>query len=537
MNIFYRFLGITAILCASACSSNEPTSDTEPSTMTNGPDYSITYDLHISGGSIVDGSGDPAFKGDLLVAGDKISYVGDVDQVQIKAVKSIDATGKVVSPGFIDAHSHGDPLQKDNDMLRNFLRQGITTVVLGQDGTNPGYFPSDGPERDINSFQSWIDQVNVEGTGPNVATLVGHGSIRRLSGGGEKDKVSAEEQAAMEQLLIDAMTSGAYGLNTGLEYVPGRYADTAEMAGLAKVVGAHDGLISSHIRNEDDDIVHESIAELIEQGKYARVNASHIKVVYGKTRGQGDAVLKQIRDARASGINITADVYPYLASFGDMSYLYPEWAKRKFEFDDAAINRRAEFQEFLRTKIIRRNGPGAILVSSGEYSGKTVAEISEILGKPPEDVIIDYGHNGPSTAHFIMTKETQDAFITAPDVSISTDGSPTMRHPRSFGSFPKVIEEYVVRDKVLSLELAINKMTRQTANIFDIQSRGLLQKGYGADILVIDLENVKANTTWTDIYAQPTGFDYVIVNGAITNTAPNSSEPTFGRVLLKIKGD
>ena len=176
-------------------------------------------------------------------------------------------------------------------------------------------------------------------------------------------------------------------------------------------------------------------------------------------------------------------------------------------------------------------------MSSGEYSGKTVAEIAEITNKAPEDVIIDYGHSGPATAHFIMTKETQDAFITAPDVSISTDGSPTMRHPRSFGSFPKVIEEYVVRDKVLSLELAINKMTGQTAKIFDIQTRGLLKEGMGADILVMDLENVKANTTWTDIYAEPTGFDAVIVNGNITDTSAKSSSPIFGHVLLKTKGD
>ena len=409
--------------------------------------------------------------------------------------------------------------------------------MLGQDGTDPGYFPAGGPERGESSLRGWIDQVNMQGTGPNVATLIGHGTIRNLSGGGEKDKITPEEQAKMEELLANGMMAGAYGLNTGLEYVPGRYADAEEMAGLAKVVGAHDGLISSHIRNEDDDQVHASIQELIDQGQYARVNVSHIKVVYGKTREQGEAVLRQIREARANGINVTADVYPYLASFGNMSYLYPEWAKRKFEFDDAVANRREELQEFLRAKIIRRNGPGAILVSSGEYSGKTVAEISEITGKAPEDVIIDYGHGGPATAHFIMTKETQDAFITAPDVSISTDGSPTMRHPRSFGSFPKVIEEYVVRDKVMSLELAINKMTGQTANIFDIQSRGTLEIGKAADIIVMDLENVTAGTTWTDIFAEPTGFDYVIVNGQITDITAKSSEPTYGRVLLKTNGD
>ena len=524
------FIGMANLI---SCSFN----DKAENTAANSPDYSITYDLHITGGTIVDGSGSAPFTGDVLVSNDKIVYVGQALSAKIKSRTTIEAKDKVVSPGFIDAHSHGDPLQKDNDMLRNFLRQGITTVVLGQDGTNPGYFPSDGPARDRGSFTSWINQVNIQGTGPNVATLIGHGTIRRLSGGGEKDKVTPEEQAKMEQLLIDGMRAGAYGLNTGLEYVPGRYADRAEMMGLAKVVGANDGLISSHIRNEDDDVVQESIAELLEQGKYARVNASHIKVVYGKTKKQGNEVLKQLRDARAAGIQVTADVYPYLASFGDMSYLYPEWAKRLPEFKDAAINRRKEFEEFLRAKIIRRNGAEAILISSGEYSGMTLAEIVTITGKRPEEQIIDFGHNGPATAHFIMTKETQDAFITAPDVSISTDGSPTMRHPRSFGSFPKVIEEYVVRDNVMSIELAINKMTGQTAKIFGLQSRGLLKEGLAADILVMDINNIKANTTWTNIFATPSGFDYVIVNGHLTDTTAKSSQPTFGRILLKHKGD
>lgn len=528
MKLFSKLMALISIATLSACSSGEQETTSEPAA--SGPDYNVTYDLYIKGGTIVDGTGEPSFAGDVLVTGDKIAYVGTTDAGSVKATETIDATGKIVTPGFIDAHAHGDPLQEDNDHMRNFLRQGITTVVLGQDGGNPGYDAT-------RSFEYFLDLVDEQKSGPNVASLVGHGAIRRLSGGGEKDKVSAQDQANMEDLLTKGMEAGAYGLGTGLEYVPGRYADDEEMFGLAKIVGAHDGVISSHIRNEDDDKVHESIAELIRQGQFARVNASHIKVVYGKTREQGEAVLKQIRDARANGVEITADVYPYLASFGDMSYLYPEWAKREFEFNDAVANRRAEFKEFLTAKIKRRNGPGAILVSSGEYSGKTVAEISEIQGKDPEDVIMDYGHDGPSTAHFIMTKETQDAFITAPDVSISTDGSPTMRHPRSFGSFPKVLHEYVVRDKLIPLELAINKMTGQTADIFDILTRGRLKEGMGADILVIDLENVRAGTTWTDIFAEPTGFDAVIVNGKVTDTTKESDSPIYGRVLRKTKGD
>ncbi|MEZ5757734.1 MAG: amidohydrolase family protein [Emcibacteraceae bacterium] len=522
-----RLAALFGLLIIAACSQSEQNTENNQA---SGPDYNLTYDLYISGGSIVDGSGEPSYAGDLLVKGDKIAYVGTVDASKVKAVDTINAAGKVVSPGFIDAHSHGNPLSEDNDYLRSFLRQGITTVILGQDGSNPG--GSNGM-----SISQWISEVDAHGTAPNIATLIGHGSIRTLSGGGEKDKVTPEEQQKMEQLLIDGMAEGAYGMSTGLEYVPGRYADTEEMAGLAKAVGAHDGLISSHMRSEDDDLVAASIDELLAQGRYARVNATHIKVVYGKTREQGDAVLKQIRDARAAGIHVTADVYPYLASFGDMSYLYPEWAKRESEFNDAAINRREEFREFLRAKIKRRNGPGAILISNGEYAGKTLEEICAITGKSPEDQIIDFGHNGPATAHFIMSKETQDAFITAPDVSISTDGSPTMRHPRSFGSFPKVIEEYVVRDKMMPIELAVNKMTGQTANIFDIQTRGLLKEGYGADILVMDLDNLRANTTWTDIYAEPTGFDYIIVNGKVTDPSVKADKPTFGRVLLKTKGD
>lgn len=522
-----KITALMSLLLLFACAPEEQATNSD---VIAGPDYNVTYDLYISGGTIVDGTGEPAFIGDILVSGDVIAYIGETDEMKVQTLQTIDATGRIVSPGFIDAHAHGDPLQDNNDHLRSFLRQGVTTVMLGQDGGNPGY-------DDAVSFEDFLYEIDRQKSGPNVATLVGHGAIRYLSGGGEKDKITSEEQVAMEELLVKAMKAGAYGLGTGLEYVPGRYADDEEMFGLAKVVGAHDGVISSHVRNEDDDKVHESIAELIRQGQFARVNASHVKVVYGKTREQGEAVLRQIREARANGIQITADVYPYLASFGDMSYLYPEWAKREFEFNDAVANRRAEFKEFLTAKIKRRNGPGAILVSSGEYSGKTVAEICEITGKDPEDVIMDYGHNGPSTAHFIMTKETQDAFITAPDVSISTDGSPTMRHPRSFGSFPKVLYEYVVRDKVMSLELAINKMTGQTADIFDIQTRGRLKEGLAADIVVLDLENVRPGTDWTDVYAEPSGFDAVIVNGMITDTTAGSDSPIYGRILRKTKGD
>ena len=199
--------------------------------------------------------------------------------------------------------------------------------------------------------------------------------------------------------------------------------------------------------------------------------------------------------------------------------------------------RRPEFEAFLRAKIKRRNGAGAILISKGQYAGKTLQEVADLTGKRPEQLIIDFGHSGPSTAHFIMTKATQDAFITAPDVSISTDGSPTMRHPRSYGSFPKVLEEYVVRDKLIPIELAIHKMTGLTAQTFGIKTRGVLKPSMAADILVIDLANIKAGTGWSNITAKPSGFDAVIVNGRVTETAESSGAEVYGRVLLKTQGD
>ena len=493
-----------------------------------GPDYALDYDLHIAGGTIVDGTGEAPFKGGVLTMGDRIVYVGKVDSHKIQAAKTIDASGKIVTPGFIDAHSHGNPLADNNDYLRSFLRQGVTTVILGQDGSSPnGRLP----------FKEWIKDINKRGSGPNIAALIGHGSLRAISGGGEKDKVSPAEQAKMEALLTEGFNQGIYGMSTGLEYLPGRYADAEELNGLAKVVGKFDGLISSHIRNEDDDKVMEAVNEVIAQGKYAKVNVTHIKVVYGKTRAQGEAVLAQIRDARAQGMTITADVYPYLASYGSMIYLYPEWAKRKSEFEEAVKTRRPEFEAFLRAKIERRNGAGAILISKGDYAGKTLQEVADMTSKRPEQVIIDFGHSGPSTAHFIMTKDTQDAFITAPDVSISSDGSPTMRHPRSFGSFPKVLEDYVVRDKLMSVERAVHKMSGLTAQTFGLKSRGILKPGLAADILVIDLEHIKAGTGWSDIKAKPSGFDAVIVNGKVTDTEENSEAPVYGRILRKTDGD
>ena len=519
MKNLVQFLALIGFFLLSACSEKFET---------NTPDYTLEYDLYIQGGTIVDGTSDVPFTGDVLTMGEQIIYIGETDETKINAARVINATGKIVTPGFIDAHSHGNPLAENNDFLRSFLRQGVTTVILGQDGSSPN--------GNI-KFAQWLKTVTEHGSGPNVATLIGHGSIRAISGGGEKDKVSVEEQANMEKLLAEGLELGAYGMSTGLEYLPGRYADAQELNGLAKVVGQYDGLISSHIRSEDDDKVEAAVAEVIAQGEFAKVNVTHIKVVYGKTQAQGDAVLKQIRDAREKGMAVTADVYPYLASYGSMIYLYPEWAKRKHEFEEAVETRRDEFEAFLRAKIKRRNGASAILISKGEYAGKTLQDVADLTGKRPEQLIIDFGHSGPSTAHFIMTKETQDAFITAPDISISTDGSPTMRHPRSYGSFPKVIEEYVVRDKLIPIELAVHKMTGLTAKTFDIKTRGFLKSGMAADILVINLDEITAGTDWSDINAKPTGFDAVIVNGQITETAEKSNVEVYGRTLLKTRGD
>lgn len=480
------------------------------------------YDLFIKNATVFDGSGGESYSAHVLIQGDKIFTIEkDLDQ-DFTAKEVIDAAGLVLSPGFIDTHSHGDPLETPG--FENFLAMGVTTITLGQDGYSPN-------EKDL---KTWFQKVESIKPATNIAMFAGHNTLRQLSGVNYDTLPNENGLLAMEELLANAFNAGIFGMTTGLEYNPGNFSKKAELQRMAKIVGDNNGLMMSHMRNEDDIEVESSIRELLAQGEYCPVHVSHIKSVYGKGEKRAEEILKLLDSARTSGIKVTADIYPYSASYTGIAIVFPEWAKKPNDFEEVVRNRRGELQEFLRNKIAQRNGPEATLIGSGKYKGKNLKEISEVLNKPFEDVLIDdIGPYGAGGAYFIMDEVLQERLVQNEFVVICSDGSPSMRHPRGYGSFPKVIETYVLQKQLFSLEEAIHKMTGFSAEIIGIQDRGLIKEGFKADILIFNPEEIKETATYEKPHQLTKGFKYVLVNGKLAKQEEDFSEERNGKMLRK----
>jgi N-acyl-D-aspartate/D-glutamate deacylase len=524
-------LTICAAVLAGGCSRTDQPS--EDGVAAGGP-----YDLWIRNGTIIDGTGRERYTADVLVRADTIAFIGKLDGEEVHAARTIDATGKVVVPGFIDAHAHGDPTISP---MATFLAQGITTVVLGQDGVTAAFAGHDTPSLEewraaseangdkVVTLEQWMRLVDERGSEVNVAALSGHGSLRRIAGVGTAPEPTAEQLAAMQEILSADLAAGAFGLSFGLEYSPGRYSSVEEQKALGDLVGKHGGLVMSHMRSEDFDEIASAIDELLAID--ARLHVSHIKIVAGDRVEQARAVLDQLAKARAAGKIVTADVYPYLASAADLVFLYPDWAKRPEQYQEAVRNRRAELEAHIRSRVAERLGPEAILFTGGPHSGKRLSDLARQLGKPFEKVIIDdLGYGGPESAHFVMTPQVHDELVRAPFICISTDGSPRLKHPRSAGSFVKVLEDHVGEPPRMTMEQAIHKMSGLAAQILGLKDRGVLASGMKADLLVIDPARLRNRATWTEPLLPPEGLDVVIVNGAL---ALEAGEPRgrHGRML------
>lgn len=481
-----------------------------------------TYDVFIENATIIDGTGAGAYNGHLGIKDHEITFLAPEINHSYKAKETIDATGYTVTPGFIDSHSHGDPLQTPE--FKNFLAMGVTTITLGQDGSSPA-------EKDLSL---WMQRVEDTRPAVNIAMFAGHNTLRYLAGVNFDKIPSRKGLKDMQQLLKDAMAAGAFGLSTGLEYEPGNFSRQEELNSLAKTVGEEEGIIMSHMRSEDDPEIINSLEELLIQGKYAPVHVSHIKVVYGKGSTKALEIIKKLDSARDAGIRVTGDLYPYTASHTGIGILFPHWAKKPHDFKEVVSTGRKELEDFLRKKVAQRNGPEAILLGSGIFQGKTLADVSRELNKTFEQVLIeDIGPYGAGAAHFIMDEELQKTFLGDDQISISSDGSPTMYHPRGYGSFTKVIEEYVLQEDLLDLEEAIYKMTGLPAQILQLKDRGLLKNGYKADILIFKPEEIRTQATYEDPHQLAEGMQYIILNGKVILKGGEFTGIRNGEVLKK----
>ncbi len=462
------------------------------------------WDLVITNGVVLDGTGSPQFHADIAIADGMIAEIGDLKARLSDAARVIDADGMVVTPGFIDAHAHGDPLKTPG--FENFLAMGVTTICLGQDGDSP------------ENIAAWMTDVAKARPGTNIAVFIGHGTVRDSAGVGIKENPSQDEIAKMRNLVAEGMLQGALGMTTGLEYQPGSFAKIDELVELAKPVARAGGLVMSHMRSEDDDAIDGALDELLTQGMKSGcpVHVSHIKVTYGHGKARAERLLAKMAEARAAGIKVTADIYPYTASYTGIAIVFPDWAKPPYDYKDVLRERRSELGDYLRRRVAQRNGPSATLFGTEPWVGKTLEQVARELGKPFEDVLMDdIGPRGASAAYFVMDEELQSRLLADDHVMLSSDGRPAMRHPRGYGSFARVIHKFVIQDKLLTLENAIRKMSGLTAETLNLDRRGRIAAGYHADLLIFKPQSVVDNATFDKPHRLASGFDYVIVNGRI----------------------
>ena len=457
---------------------------------------------------LVDGTGAPSVRTDVLVRGDRIARIGRINAGEARGLRVFDGGGRVLAPGFIDLHTHGDPLR---EAFTPFLAMGVTTIVLGQDGGSPSLR---GAGAKPCSLPDYLDTVARAMPEVNVATLSGHGALRRRAGIDDGTRRPTDAQLArMQQVLEQDLRAGAFGLSTGLEYVPGRYAEPRELGSLGPVIARHGGVAMSHMRNEDADQVRASIRELVANSGPARAHVSHLKMVYGHGEQAAEDLLAFMQSLRTPAQPLSADSYPYEASYTGVGILFPEWALPPADYASVRASRRDELRAWLQQRMEKRGGPGALLFGTGPHAGKTLARVASEADLPFADALLEIGPGGGQAAHFVMDRVLQDRILLDPHVALGSDGSPGGSHPRGAGTFAKLIEAFVVQEPRLSIEEAVRKATSLPASILGLADRGTIREGAKADLLLFDPAKVHANADYVNPTALSEGFDLVLENG------------------------
>lgn len=477
------------------------------------------FDVVIENGRVVDGTGSPWYRADVGIRDGRIVRVGLLSGAE--AARRIDASGMVVAPGFIDPHSHAVGRLFEVPTAENYLTQGITTVVSGNDGSSP--FP-------VGAYLDSVARVRVS---PNVALFVGHGTIRREVMGTAQREPTAAELERMRQMVAQGMREGALGLSTGLAYVPGSYARTEEVIDLARVAARHGGIYISHMRDEGAGVLN-SVRETIRIGEEAGipVQMTHHKVGGRKQFGQSVQSIELMREARSRGVDITFDQYPYTASSTGLDFIFPRWSMAQDGLSGYLANAadRARVKEGMLAFIDERFGddPSRVQLVSCEFdpslAGKTLADLLRAAGRPLSggemaELVIELHGKGDCAAIFHSYDEGDvERFLQSALGMIGSDGSLAVPgvgapHPRAYGTYPRVLGRYVRERGVLSLEEAVRKMTSFPASRLGLHDRGLIREGMAADVVVFDPERIIDRATYTDPHRYSEGVEYVLVGG------------------------
>jgi N-acyl-D-amino-acid deacylase len=503
------------------------------------------HDLVIRGGTVFDGTGQAGVEADLAIAGGRITRIG---RVTGRGKEEINARGLAVAPGFVDLHSHGDSGLRADPRGESLVRQGITTIIVGQDGSSAvsGGHPD--------PFEAYRSMLEAQRPAVNVASMIGLGSVRGSVVGDADRPATPAELRAMVASVESALASGACGASSGLEYTPGGFASTEELVALCKPLAARRLPYATHMRNEDDrllDSIDESIA--VARGAGCPLQISHLKTQGPRNWGKLDTVFARIERAAADGMDIAFDRYPYIAYATGLSNLFPIWSRdggtQAFlaRLADPSVSQRIRTETLAKVDLI--GGWGNVHISSVRDStdraaeGKRLGAYAQLIGADPYALTVAMlGRNGGSIGMvgFAMSEDNLDRILAHPRGMVASDGGgfaidgPTRRgspHPRGLGTFPRVLGRYVRERKALTLEQAIHKMTALPASRVRLEDRGRIARGLAADLVVFDPSTVADRATFEDPFQYPAGITAVIVNGAVELRDGQRAPATAGRAL------
>jgi len=528
------------------------------------------FDVLIKNGRIIDGSGSPGFIADLAIKGDRIAQIGKLTNAT--ATRVIDARGLVVAPGFIDMLGQSETYVLIDPRAMSKVMMGVTTEVTGE-----GESIAPINQRQIQEQEDFLKRFNLtidwqtldqyfkrlerQRSGVNLATFVGATQVREYVIGFDDRPPTAAELEQMKQLVAQAMRDGALGLSTSLQYVPARFAKTDEIVELAKVAHQFGGIYATHQRSEANAL-DQSLAEVFQIARQAQIPVEiwHLKTAYKKNWGRMPEVLEKIGRARAEGLDISADIYPYIAGSTSLSACLPPWALEGGVEKVLPRLRDPETRQRLKREIsadstdweniyLGSGGPGGVLVSAvvnrdlDSLQGKRISQIAEEQKKDPLDALFDLllaDRAQTSAIYFMMTEADMNAAMRAPFVSFCTDSGAratdgplagSKSHPRGWGSYPRILGHYVREQKLLSLESAIHKMTGAPAARVGMRDRGLLKGGLFADITIFDPARVIDRATFENPNQYPEGIQYVLVNGQIAVEAGKRTPVLAGQVV------